>query len=241
MSDTNTLSHEICGILRDEILLQRYRSGERFPSERDLASRFDASRGAVREALSQLDQMGLIRSQPGGARIQSIDSASIAILGPLMVLNEFPDAELVDQFLQTFAALTSLSIKGAIEKADEAQLIQMTKMVVEMSRYANDFETMQPRMSLFHELISNITDNLVVRLIGNDLKAQFVEGMMQSGIKPMMNELSLEGFFKKLEISISKKDGAMAADAFDQHFEELRRATKLAIQTREQELSLKTA
>jgi len=33
----------------------------------------------------------------------------------------------------------------------------------------------------------------------------------------------------------------MAADAFDQHFEELRRATKLAIQTREQELSLKTA
>jgi DNA-binding FadR family transcriptional regulator len=52
MSSSNTISQEIADTLRDEVLRQRYRSGDRFPSERDLAARFDASRGAVREALS---------------------------------------------------------------------------------------------------------------------------------------------------------------------------------------------
>ena len=51
MPHTNTKSHEIADILRTEILRQQYRSGERMPSERDLAASFDTSRGAVREAL----------------------------------------------------------------------------------------------------------------------------------------------------------------------------------------------
>ncbi len=80
MSSNNTISHEIADILRDEILRQRYRSGDRFPSERDLAARFDASRGAVREALSQLEQLGLIHTQPAGARVQGVNSASLAVL-----------------------------------------------------------------------------------------------------------------------------------------------------------------
>lgn len=236
MSDSNTLSHEICGILRDEILLQRYRSGERFPSERDLASRFDASRGAVREALSQLDQMGLIRSQPGGARIQSIESASIGILGPLMVLNDSPDPILVDQFLQTFAALTSLTTKSAIERANKEQLIQMSELVVEMSEYVNDFEAMQPLWRRLHELMASVADNLVVRLIGNDLKAQFVEGMMQLGIKPSLDEESLKRLIEGLETSISQKNGEMAANAIEVHFNELREAVSTAIHSRRDEL-----
>ena len=37
---------EIADSLTRDILLGRYRCGERLPSERDLASRFDANRGA---------------------------------------------------------------------------------------------------------------------------------------------------------------------------------------------------
>lgn len=69
MSTNRTLSNEIAALVRGEILDQRYREGERLPSERDLAVRFKASRGAVREALSQLEQIGLIDIQPGGARV----------------------------------------------------------------------------------------------------------------------------------------------------------------------------
>ena len=125
MSSSNTISHEIAESLRDEILRQQYRSGERFPSERDLAARFDAIRGAVREALSQLEQLGLIRTQPGGARVQSVDSASLAVLGPLMQLNDLPNPVLVDQFLETFGVLAALTAKNAINTANAEQLIQL--------------------------------------------------------------------------------------------------------------------
>ena len=41
------------------MLTARYRAGERLPSERDLVTRFDANRGAVREAMAKVAQLGL--------------------------------------------------------------------------------------------------------------------------------------------------------------------------------------
>ena len=144
MSSSNTISQEIADTLRDEVLRQRYRSGDRFPSERDLAARFDASRGAVREALSQLEQLGLIRTQPGGARVQSLNAASLGVLGPLMALDDHPDPLLVDQFLQTFSVLTAMTTKNAVNAASPQQLVQLKTMVVVLARFADDFEAMQP-------------------------------------------------------------------------------------------------
>lgn len=229
MSVNNTISHEIAAILRDEILRQQYRAGERFPSERDLAGRFDASRGAVREALSQLEQLGLIRILPGGARVQTVDSASIAILGPLMDMQELPDPVLVDQFLQTFGALTSLTARSAVENASGDQLNQLQEMVVELAKQADDFEAMQPKWREFLEYMSTVADNLVVRLISNDLKAQFVEQMMKLGIKPEVKKKAVNQLLSKLQTSFGSKDGELAASAMQLHFDDVRFAVVRAI------------
>ena len=53
MTANSTLSNEIAADLRAEILRGQYRDGDRLPSERDLSARYTASRGAVREALSE--------------------------------------------------------------------------------------------------------------------------------------------------------------------------------------------
>lgn len=229
MTVNNTISHEIAEVLRDEILRQQYRSGERFPSERDLAGRFDASRGAVREALSQLEQLGLIRILPGGARVQTVDSASIAILGPLMEMEELPDPILVDQFLQTFGALTSLTARSAVDNADGDQLNQLQEMVVELSEQAGDFEAMQPKWRELLEFMAAVADNLVVRLISNDLKAQFVEQMMKLGIKPEVKKKSTNQMLNSLQLSFGTRDGELAALAMQTHFDEVRTAVIRAI------------
>ncbi|PCJ17294.1 MAG: hypothetical protein COA96_17880 [SAR86 cluster bacterium] len=229
MSANNTISHEIATTLRDEILRQQYRSGERFPSERDLAGRFDASRGAVREALSQLEQLGLIRILPGGARVQAVDAASIAILGPLMAQDDFPDAALVDQFLQTFGALISLTAKNAVDNGNREQLNQLEDMIVEISKLAGDFEAMQPKWREFLDYMATVADNLVVRLICNDLKAQFVEQMMKLGVKPEIKKKSLTLLLNSLKLGFRSKDGELAACAMQNHFDELRVAAAQAI------------
>lgn len=225
----STISHEIAAELRDDILRLQYRCGERLPSERDLAGRFNASRGAVREALSQLEQIGLIRVHPGGARVQAIDAASIAILGPLMALDAFPDAELVDQFLQTFSALSTLTTRVAIEKANSTQLNHISEMLVLMAQHKDDFEAMQPQWRELLEYLSEIADNLVVRLISNDLKAQFVEQMMKLGIRPDPGSASTSRLLAQLRKGIATRDGELAAAAMQEHFDKVRQAVSKAI------------
>ena len=239
MITTTTLSHEIADILRDEILRQQYRSGERFPSERDLAARFDASRGAVREALSQLEQLGLIRVQPGGARVQSVDSASIAVLGPLLALDDIPDPRLVDQFLQTFGVMTGLTARNAVEAASAEQLSQLKQQIMEMADSSNDFEAMQPLWRELLETMSVIADNLVVRLISNDLKAQFVDQMMRLGIHPKFQKNSIKQLLSALRVSLNTQDGEMAAKAMQEHFDELRQAVREAIDMKDAGLKQK--
>ncbi|MFT7472132.1 MAG: DNA-binding FadR family transcriptional regulator [Kiritimatiellia bacterium] len=232
MSSSNTISHEIADKLRDEILRQRYRSGDRFPSERDLAARFDASRGAVREALSQLEQLGLIHIQPGGARVQSVNAASLAVLGPLLALDDHPDPLLVDQFLQTFGVLAALTAKSAVNAASPEQLIQLKKLVVGLADQVDDFDAMQPHWRELLEAMSAIADNLVVRLISNDLKAQFVGQMMKLGIRPDLKKGSRDRLLTTLRVSLNKQDGEIAGQAMQDHFEEFREAVGEAIRFR---------
>jgi len=229
MPSNNTISREIANIMRDEILRKRYRSGDRLPSERDLAARFDASRGAVREALSQLEQLGLIHIQPGGARVQSVDSASLAVLGPLLALDDHPDSLLVDQFLQTFSVLTSMTAKNAVNAASPDQLIQLKELVVGLEGHFNDFEEMQPRWRELLDAMSIIADNLVVRLISNDLKTQFVDQMMKLGVRPDLKEGSIDKLLETLKVSLNKQDGELASKAMQNHFEKVREGVGEAI------------
>ena len=229
MPSNNTISREIANIMRDEILRKRYRSGDRLPSERDLAARFDASRGAVREALSQLEQLGLIHIQPGGARVQSVDSASLAVLGPLLALDDHPDSLLVDQFLQTFSVLTSMTAKNAVNAASPDQLIQLKELVVRLEGHCNDFEEMQPRWRELLDAMAIIADNLVVRLISNDLKTQFVDQIMKLGVRPDLKEGSIDKLLETLKVSLNKQDGELASKAMQNHFEKVREGVGEAI------------
>jgi GntR family transcriptional repressor for pyruvate dehydrogenase complex len=233
MSINSTLSNEIAALLRGEILDQRYREGERLPSERDLAARFNASRGAVREALSQLEQIGLIDIQPGGARVQALQSASIAVLGPLMARNELPDPVLVQQFLQTFGALAALSARDAVQSANQEQMNRMRELVVRVSKLTKDFQAMAQQWHELLELLSEVSDNLVVQLIGNDLKAQFVEQMISLDIQPQIKKPVLDEVLGALKQCLMDKDGSRAAAAVTRYFDALSTAVTEAITARQ--------
>ena len=95
-----TRTEDVFSTLRHEVLTGQYRPGERLPSERELALRFETGRGAVREALRKLETLGLTKSARGGSRVAAVDEANLDVLGPLLDLHPVPDAELVDQCLK---------------------------------------------------------------------------------------------------------------------------------------------
>jgi len=229
MSSHTSVSYEIADRLRREILSGQYRRGERMPSERDLSARFEVSRGAVREALSQLDQQGVIEIQPGGVRVKPLEEASLAILGPLLALDAVPAPELVDQFLEIFSILTSLTVKNAIAQANDEQMIQLQKMLVDITDKAEDFEQMQPSWHAMLDYMAQIDTNLVAKLIGNDIKAQVVEQMLELDIKPRLPAGAGRELVKTLATALMKRDGDLAASAFEKHFDQLRAAMQCAL------------
>ena len=113
-SHSKSRAEEISAILRDEILCGQYRPGEHLPSERDLALRFATNRGAVRESLKKLEQLGIAAIKPGGVRVVPVEDASLSILGPLLDLEAVPNARLVDQVLEVLGALIAQSARAGL-------------------------------------------------------------------------------------------------------------------------------
>ena len=217
----STLSHEIAEILRGEILDQRYREGDRLPSERATAARFNASRGAIREAFSQLEQLGIIAVLPGGARVRALNSASISVLGPLMARGVSPDLVLVRQFLQTFGSLAAQNAREALACADAAQMNCITEMVVDLDKENADFSVAIPRWQRLLEYLATTADNLVIRLITNDLKAQFVAQMTALAIQPQIDKRAVAHSLMELRESLPDRNGDRAAAAITTFFDAL--------------------
>ena len=98
----------------------------------------------------------------------------------------------------------------------------MKKLVVDLKDQANDYEGMQRPWLELLEAMSAISDNLVVRLISNDLKAQFVGQMLKLGFRPDLKKGSRDRLVTTLRVSLNEQDGERASQAMQDHFEEFR-------------------
>lgn len=176
---------EIADSLTHDILVGQYRTGERLPSERDLAARFDANRGAVREAMKKLEQLGVADIQPGGARVVPVEEASLDVIGHLLAVGEVPDSKLVDQILEVIAGLIQTAILSAFRRGNAAQLEELRLLTRPLYLEELDHEAhMLARVSLMQALLA-ASENLAVQLIARSLLQQFV---------PSMATLVLEGY-----------------------------------------------
>ncbi len=221
MNSYNTLSNEIAGELRADILRGHYHVGERLPSERDLSSRFGASRGAIREALSQLRELGLIDVQLGGARVRRLKDARIAVLGPLLSLNDAPDPRLVGQVIKTFGALAALTAEEAVASASQDELNRLRDIVVSIDSLAGDSARQQEKWRELIHSLSEVADNLVVQLIRNDLRAQFVDQMTELDILSAFRKRVMAQILAGLQQGLSGRDIEKTGAAVKLYFEEL--------------------
>lgn len=167
----------IADALIEDILSGHYRVGERLPSERDLAVRFEANRGAVREAMKQLEQMGLACIQPGGARVNPLKAASLDVVGRLMARGELPNDELLDQILTVITALTAIAAEGALNNGTANDIDHIRSLVAPLTRSDLDEDAHQAARFALMEAIMLTSGNLICQLIARTLFEQFAPTM----------------------------------------------------------------
>ena len=164
---------EIADSLARDILVGQYRIGERLPSERDLAARFDANRGAVREAMKRLEQLGIADIQPGGARVAPLKEASLDVIGHLLAVGELPDRKLVDQILEVIDALVRLAVESALANASDEAIEELRTYVAPLfdQDMAQDVY-MEAQVALMGAIMA-ASDNLICQIIARSVLLQF--------------------------------------------------------------------
>lgn len=206
-------SDEIAAILRDDILSGQYRAGERLPSERDLAARFDTGRGAVREAFKKLEQLGIATIQPGGARVVPVAECTLNVLLPLLELKAVPDPKLVDEVLHIFGVLMDVAARTAVEKAGPEDLEHALAICQEM--LADDIDELRQHeaMRRLALLFIEVADHLVLRLIINGLRTTFMHRMPSMGIRVRVDADLHREIVGELRAALERRDAAAVGDA----------------------------
>ena len=178
-------TEEVTLILQDEILRGQYRPGERLPSERDVATRFETSRGTVREAFKKLDQLGIASVQPGGARVVAVEECTLDVLGPLLDLNRLPDPVLVEEVMELLGLLAGFAARSFLQRASETEIAEAKTvlMTLQTARQEEQGQTFRKLLRLF--VIGS--DRLVLRLITNGLRMQMLPRIEAAGLVPAID------------------------------------------------------
>jgi len=165
---------EIADALTRDVLVGQYRTGERLPSERDLAARFETNRGAVREAMKKLEQLGIAQIQPGGARVAPIEEASLDIISHFLALGEVPDRQLVEQILDVITSLIQTAAVSAVARADDDELEALRGLARRLYTEELDKEAHREAHMVLMSGMMRASGNLVIQLIARSLLMQLI-------------------------------------------------------------------
>jgi len=185
---SNKIYEQIAEQIEQLILSGELRSGDRLPTERELAEQFGASRTAVREAMKMLEQKGLVDMRPGrGMRV--IDGTSAAMrdsLGLMMRIGQTGSVNLVEvrEILEPEIAALAAARAGA------EQIAAMREAVRIMDESLDDATAFITADNDFHRALASGSKNAlilalvdsIVDLLSEQRKQIFsVEGGPQRG------------------------------------------------------------
>ncbi len=137
------------------------RSGDRLPTERELADQFQASRTAVREAMKTLAQKGLVDMRPGRGTIV-IDGTSQAMQHSLGLLLRLGPADSEEQLVEVRELLEPEIAARAAERATEEQISALQAAVETMDTHLEEAAAYIAADNEFHRILAQATHNALL-------------------------------------------------------------------------------
>jgi GntR family transcriptional repressor for pyruvate dehydrogenase complex len=193
----------------------RLADNARLPSERELAARFEVSRGVIREAIKILNGMGLVESRQGAGIY--VTSNPTPLITRALTISFKPEPEMVDQLFEIRVALETLAIRTAVRDASDEDLRRLESYVP--TEEDGDAVTVQQASdddTAFHLAIAEISGNPYLQAI-----AQAVRGVLVEAFP--ITELQREGIrlsrraHKDIAQAMLRRDGDLAVELLLEH------------------------
>ena len=162
---------EIIEELRQDIVTQRLRDGDRLPSEKELSEQFGVSQPTVREAVRALETMGLIEVLHGnGTFVRS--QGDYALASALQTLLQLKHVNIM-QVLAIRQVLGRYSIEQAAVNATDEDLraISAACSYFEESESKRDVATIMATVHAFQQAVSAASHNPLLQSLEGFLLA----------------------------------------------------------------------
>ncbi len=157
---TKRASEAIFEQIRDLIIAEELKPGDRLPSERNMIEMFQRSRPTIREALRMLERAGYIRTITG--------SSGAVVLPPndKSLENSFTDALStgyisLEELAEYRAASEAVTAGWAAQRRTEDDIRAMERMLGQMAGCLADYERSTSLDQAFHGLIAQAAKNTV--------------------------------------------------------------------------------
>ena len=210
----SSVSQQVFDQLQGQILAGAWKSGDKLPSENDLAAQFGVSRVTVRNALQKLSGLGLIETRFGeGSFVRGPEAgAAFNQLVPMLYLGEETARDVL-----TFRRMVEGPIcEIACRRATDREIAALRAALDEMERAAagGDEAAFAGLDSAFHAQLAEMTRSRMMQQI-----YQVIDGAMQSAYRRAARRQSAQvalGWYRQAVDALEARDAARARQAIEQ-------------------------
>jgi DNA-binding FadR family transcriptional regulator len=215
-----SLSEAVFSELRARILSGAFPPDSSLPGERELCAAFQVNRGALREALKRLEQLGLVQIKQGGAtRVRDFRAAGLELLPAILI---GPDAALRKRAVRGLLELRSVIgpdvARKAAERRSEQDLAAIEELVTKLVAPQQAPSQLQRWSMGLWERLAQASENLVYQATYNSLRKAWatVQDALAVGL---MDELGDATRYQKLARAIREQQperaGKLARELLD--------------------------
>ena len=166
---THRISDEIVRQIREVLLSGKVRSGERLPTERQLAEQFATSRASVREALRGLEQRGVIYTKKGvngGVFVADLDHQLVTRpLSDLLQLKKIS----IHHIAEVRKIFEPQAARLAAERASPEHLQKLKEAIEHMRNAVKQGKLPAIHDLRFHKLIAEAAQNPVLQMLADSM------------------------------------------------------------------------
>lgn len=212
------LSEQVAEQLKEMIISKQYLPNEQLPVESELAKLFGVSRITIRDAIRQLDIMGILDVRQGaGTFVREITpTAYIKTLLPMLSM----DNNSLKDIFETRQIIECKSAELAAINATAEDLVKIRRPLGQMAAAvrAGKLKQYNELDVCFHYEVVKCTRNHILITI-QDLLSDLVEGSVSMGITPINAVEQSLLFHQKIYEAIQKHDSVSAAGLMSAHIE----------------------
>jgi GntR family transcriptional repressor for pyruvate dehydrogenase complex len=225
----NRVFTQVAEQIERRILSGELRSGDRLPTERELAEQFRVSRTAIREAMKTLAQKGLVDMRPGRGTIV-IDGTSQAMRDSLGVMLRVGLVNRSENLVEVREILEPEIAALAAARASEQQIAMLREYVAAMDASLQDVDAYIAADNAFHQTLAQGTQNAlilalvdsIINLLSEQRKHIFsVEGGPERG----------QLHHKRVLDAVEHHDAGAARQAMHEHMQQVREDSATALQS----------